>query len=277
MHRGTKMQDDASDPSKSPAERGMALGSLAAMFPQTWGQMSAHMRDWAAESPEGRQMIMALGRGEMTPAEKVKRSDELTTTYVGWGMDPGLARKAADATANGKDVPPEALAAMPKVPPQNMMYTLEAMKALSEAGVPGSELGNATHAFLAGGAKGVMQFLPPKTPTQIAQGIQDKMLQLRQEEVGIQEGHLQVAQQEAADRHAVSLAQAEHWKALAAKLGITASADDLMDMGDLVKIFANIKDPSDSTKALMQQVEDNMAIAMSMDVKKSRSLFGKMK
>src|SRR3569833_446793 len=67
MHRGTKMQDVASDPTKSPAERGMALGSLAAMFPQTWGQMSAHMRDWAAESPEGRQMIMALGRGEKTP------------------------------------------------------------------------------------------------------------------------------------------------------------------------------------------------------------------
>ena len=95
------------------------------------------------------------------------------------GMTGPVAQLWREAVAQGKPTPPEVLAALPKMTPQNITQQASALTTLINAGVTGDKLATGIAQFIAGGAPAIKDLLPKDTPVQIQQQYQASMLKHR--------------------------------------------------------------------------------------------------
>lgn len=278
---GNELLEKFVDDKIPPDQRSETMGKLGLLFPNI-GQMADHWLKYEAATPEQRANQVAIASGAMTPKELAARSDNLFQTYMEAGLGPDLARQAADAAANNKPMPASVMAAMPKITPTNVAMTTQAMKALSDIGIPGNMLEGALTAYLAKGSEGLKGFLPPKTPVQIQQDFQQKMLGLEERRTAATEMEARASAQRAQTAENMSeseiqLRQAEADRAnrMAAKLGIDPDSKEATMLIDGIKFFAGIKNPTPGMKLLQQQMEDSLAQALGGSIKRDKGWFGR--
>lgn len=263
QRRGTELLDQVTSDKLTGPERSNALGNLAVLYPTTIGQMAKHWLDYSAATPEQRANQIAIASGMRSPKEIEDRADSLTNDAISWGMSPTMARQYGSAMAAGKPVPPDVLAAVPKITAATLGQDAALLKTLTDVGIPGSKIYEAVSAYKMGGTAALKGFLPSQTPQEIQQNFQKQMLELdkryKEGMLGLEGRRVALMEKEEGALTAEREASAAQRKAMAEKYGIAPDSEQAKLLVDMVHIFSGIKNPDAGIKALMTQTENALA------------------